>query len=355
MTSFILEHYIEGCLSVSILLPVIGILVLLLVCLTGVVWFKFTFLFGVVFPYAASFIFISGCIYRVVIWARSPVPFCIPTVCGQQRSLLWIKSDKVQSPFTSWGLIRRMASEIVFFRSLFRNDKTELKKGQILSNDASRLLWLGGLVFHWSIFIILVRHLKLFVEPVPRYTVFLQNIDGMFQFGSLNFYLTDVFILLSLLFLLLRRIVSSRMRLISIFTDYFALYLILAILVSGVLMKYVYKADVMSIKRMVMGMLAFKPFVIADMSPVFYVHIFFVCVLLIYFPFSKLMHLGGVFLSPTRNLKNDSRAKRHVNPWDYPVKVHTYEEWENEFRSALKEAGLPVEKRKIRKSKEDNG
>jgi len=67
-------------------------------------------------------------------------------------------------------------------------------------------------------------------------------------------------------------------------------------------------------------------------------------VLLAYFPFSKLMHAPGVFLSPTRNLANDSRAKRHINPWSYPVKVHTYEEYEDEFRDAMKEAGLPVEK-----------
>jgi hypothetical protein len=56
------------------------------------------------------------------------------------------------------------------------------------------------------------------------------------------------------------------------------------------------------------------------------------------------MHLAGVFLSPTRNLRNDSRERRHINPWNYPVKVHTYEEYEEEFRDKMIEAGLPVEK-----------
>ncbi|MEK7730415.1 MAG: menaquinol oxidoreductase, partial [Planctomycetota bacterium] len=60
--------------------------------------------------------------------------------------------------------------------------------------------------------------------------------------------------------------------------------------------------------------------------------------------FSKLMHMGGVFLSPTRNLANTSRMKRHVNPWNYPVDVHTYEEWEDEYRDKMKAAGLPLEK-----------
>ena len=57
-------------------------------------------------------------------------------------------------------------------------------------------------------------------------------------------------------------------------------------------------------------------------------------------------NLGGVFLSPTRNMANDNRANRHVNPWDYPVKVHTYAEYEDEFRDVMKAAGMPLEKDK---------
>jgi len=69
-----------------------------------------------------------------------------------------------------------------------------------------------------------------------------------------------------------------------------------------------------------------------------------VSVLIAYIPFSKITHMAGVFLSPTRNLSNNSRFKRHINPWNYPVPVHTYEEYEEEFRDKMIEAGLPVEK-----------
>ena len=69
-----------------------------------------------------------------------------------------------------------------------------------------------------------------------------------------------------------------------------------------------------------------------------------VSVLLAYFPFCKLIHMAGVFLSPTRNLANSNRRVRHINPWDYPVKVHTYEEYEDELRDKMKAAGIPVEK-----------
>ena len=33
-----------------------------------------------------------------------------------------------------------------------------------------------------------------------------------------------------------------------------------------------------------------------------------------------------------------------MNPWNYPVKVHTYEEYEDEFREKMIGVGLPVDK-----------
>ena len=330
----------------KILYPLFATSILILIAIIGVEFLRLYTLFGTIIPCIACIVFLAGFIYKVIIWARSPVPFCIPTVCGQQKSLPWIKSNNTQSPSTTWGVIWRMASEILLFRSLFRNDKAELKGTQRLTYDSNKLLWLGGLTFHWSLLIILVRHLRLFTEPVPQYIIFVQNIDGMFRLGSPTFYMSDIFIFIALMYLLFRRIVFPRTRLISLFSDYFVLFLVLGITISGFLMRHFYKVDIYAVKRIIMGILTFKPLTIGDMGLIFYIHIFLACILFAYFPFSKLMHAGGVFLSPTRNLKNDSRMKRHINPWNYPVKVHTYEEWEHEFRGALKEAGLPVERKK---------
>jgi len=93
-----------------------------------------------------------------------------------------------------------------------------------------------------------------------------------------------------------------------------------------------------------MGWVTLKPVVPEGINIIFYIHLFLVSTLLIYFPMSKLMHMAGVFLSPTRNLANTNRAEMHVNPWNYPVKVHTYHEYEDDFRDKMKAAGLPVEK-----------
>ena len=120
--------------------------------------------------------------------------------------------------------------------------------------------------------------------------------------------------------------------------------LLIGIGVTGVLMRYVVRVDVINIKVLTHGLVTGKPFIAESINSLFFVHLFLITVLISYFPFSKLMHMGGVFLSPTRNMTGNTRAVRHVNPWNYPVKVHTYQEYEDEFREHMIEAGLPVDK-----------
>ena len=122
------------------------------------------------------------------------------------------------------------------------------------------------------------------------------------------------------------------------------LFLIIGIALTGALTRYVVRVDVVSIKELAMGLATFHPVVPDNISTWFFIHLFLVCVLFAYFPFSKLMHLGGIFLSPTRNMVNNNRRVRHVNPWNYPVKTHSYQEYEDDFREQMIECGLPVEK-----------
>src|SRR6056297_206336 len=83
-------------------------------------------LFGIVIPYLAVACFVFGFSWRVVCWAQSPVPFRIPTTCGQQSSLPWIKQSKVENPSSTLGVIVRMAFEVLLFRSLFRNTQMDV-------------------------------------------------------------------------------------------------------------------------------------------------------------------------------------------------------------------------------------
>jgi nitrate reductase gamma subunit len=310
-------------------------------------------LFGIIIPYIAVILFIVGFIYRVMNWSRSAVPFRIPTTGGQHKSLPWLKHAQFDSPVTRWQVVVRMALEILTFRSLFRNTRMKLKEGGRLSYQLEVFLWVGALAFHYAFLAVLIRHLRFFTEPVPFFVQLVENIDSffrfeflfpVFQFGLPGVFVSGIVLLLAVAYLFSRRILIPQIRYISLASDYFPLILIFGIALTGILMRYVTKIDVTAAKELTMGLVTFRWTIPEGVGSVFYIHLFFVSVLLAYFPFSKLMHLGGIFLSPTRNLTTDTRARRHVNPWNYPVPVHTYEEYEDEFREKMVEAGLPVEK-----------
>lgn len=301
-------------------------------------------LFGVIIPYAAFVIFIIGIIYRVLMWAARPVPFRIPTTAGQQKSFPWIKQNKIDNPSTALGAFIRMVFEVLLFRSLFRNTRTELRSGPVLSYASSKWLWIAALAFHYSFLIILLRHLRLFTEPVLPFVKTLEILDSFFQVWVPLLYITDLVLIGAVTYLFLRRVLIPQLRYISLPADYFPLFLILGIGVTGGLMRYFYKVNVVGIKELTMGLINFSPKIPEGIGVLFYIHLFLVSTLFAYFPFSKLTHMAGVFLSPTRNLANNNREKMHVNPWNYPVKVHTYEEYEEDYRHYMKEAGLPVEK-----------
>jgi nitrate reductase gamma subunit len=296
----------------------------------------------IVVPYTAFAVFLAGFCWRVVVWALSPVPFRIPTTCGQQKSLPWIKASWLENPSTGRGALARMALEILLFRSLFRNSRAELYEGRYVFGE-DKYLWLSSLAFHWALLIIVLRHLRFLVEPVPSFVLAIERVDRFFQIGAPALYLSDIVALCSLAYLLLRRLRDPLLRYLSLPADYFALTLLLSIAVSGVIMRYWTRVDVVAAKRLALGWVTLHPFVPDGLGGMFRVHLLLVSALLAYFPFSKLMHMGGVFLSPTRNLANNNRMKRHINPWNSPVKTHSYPEWEHEFSDKMTAAGIPLD------------
>ena len=304
-------------------------------------------LFGIVLPYIAIIVFMVGFVLRIVDWAKSPVPFCIPTTGGQQKSLPWIKNNPWDNPYDNKGVVMRMVFEVLTFRSLFRNTSVKLQQeGPKVAYSSEKFLWLFALMFHYCFLVILIRHLRFFLAPVPWAVHVTEFFDSIMQIGLPVMYQTDALIVLGLFFLLARRVFDGKVRYISLMQDYFPLLLIIAIALSGIWMRYVVKVDVIAVKELAMGLVTLHPHLPKEaIDPSVYVHLTLVCALFIYFPFSKLMHMGGVFLSPTRVVPNMSRRAMWVNPWNDPtVKPHSYEAYEDDFREKMIEAGLPVEK-----------
>jgi nitrate reductase gamma subunit len=167
----------------GIILSFISVLVLLIIPFVGMQVANLQVLFGVIIPYAAMLIFLVGVVGRLILWSFSPVPFRIPTTAGQQKSLPWIKPNKLENPSSSAGVFGRMVLEVLLFRSLFKNSTMEYREGPRVTYEWEKWLWLSALLFHYAFAVVLVRHLRFFTEPVPAFVNLIEFLDGFMQTG----------------------------------------------------------------------------------------------------------------------------------------------------------------------------
>lgn len=223
--------------------------------------------------YFATTIFVVGLAHKIRLYARTPAPLKIPTT---------------PAPITTMGVVARIAREVVFFESLFK---------------ACKWTWLFGWVFHAALLLVVLRHLRYFTEPVWYWVNWVQSFGLYAGFAMVA----------GLVGLEVRRIAVDRVRYISAPSDHLMLMLLIGIAGTGLMMKYVAHTDILSLKAFILGLMYFdwQP-IPAD--PVLLVHLSLVLVLMIIFPFSKLLHAPGLFFSPGRNQADNSREKRYVSP-----------------------------------------
>ena len=89
------------------------------------------------------------------------------------------------------------------------------------------------------------------------------------------------------------------------------LALLIGIGLTGLAMKYVAHTDIVAVKAFFLGLMYFdwQPLP-ADLT--LNLHLLLVALLMIVFPFSKLLHAPGIFFSPTLNQIDNPREKRHL-------------------------------------------
>ena len=208
-------------------------------------------------------------------YAVTPAPLKIPTT---------------PAPTTQSGVVLRMAREVIFFESLFKSNKW---------------IWLFGWTFHMALWLVIIRHLR---YTIPGNTPWL--LDFLQPFGKY----AGFAMVLGLLGLWARRFLVDRVRYISNPSDHLILALIVAIGLSGLMMKFVAHTDVVAVKVFMSGLWTFRIGTLPS-DPVILVHLALVITLMIIFPISKLLHAPGLFFSPSRNQVDNPREQRHIAPW----------------------------------------
>jgi nitrate reductase gamma subunit len=303
----------------------------------------FPFLFGAVLPLLALVVFLAGFAGKILVWAASPAPFPIALSGGQQRSLDEIPPQRLEAPPGPFWAACRVGLEVLCFRSLLRNSQARETPGKGLVYPPAPGLWLAALVFHYMLLLILLRHLRFFLDPAPAGLGLLLSLDGFFQMGAPRLYLSDGAFLLALAFLLGRRLLEPRLRGLSLPGDYFPLLLLAALAGTGLYLRHGGQEDTAALKAFAMGLVSLRPAPPEGAGPVLFMHLAYASALLFCFPCSKLMHMGGIFLSPTRAAANNSRERRRVNPWNRPRSFRTYARYEEDFRGSMAAAGPPLD------------
>jgi nitrate reductase gamma subunit len=133
-------------------------------------------------------------------------------------------------------------------------------------------LWLGEWVFHASFLLVLARHLRFFLNPVPLWVWFFQT-PGL---------IAGYILPLALLYILGIRLLSKQEKYASP-ANMFLLGLVLGISAIGVLMHSLFKPDLVDVKMFIFGIMSFAPAVVPG-SVLFLAHFSLVLVLVSFLP-----------------------------------------------------------------------
>jgi nitrate reductase gamma subunit len=222
------------------------------------------FLIGGVLPYFVIPAFVAGMGYRFWVWSKTPQPAKLTL-------------------FPAAKTFRGVLAESFFFPSLFRGD---------------RVLWFFAWLFHSTLALVFVGHIRVFSSAIDRILksagMSPEAIDLM---SSRVGGLAGVILLATGLLLLLRRLGISRVREISRVPDFLAPLLLVILIITGDLLRFTTPFDLEQTRHWAASLLRLSPLV--PNNGMFLLHLTLAQILILFIPFSKILHFGGIFFTQT--------------------------------------------------------
>jgi nitrate reductase gamma subunit len=228
----------------------------------------FSYLVAGIMVYLALGMFVIGMAYQIFKWFRVP----------QSR----VRTGYFPKPDTSEERWVKMAEDSFVFPQVVRFDPW---------------MWVFTVLFHLGLLGAFVGHLRLIQEFTPL--VSLLGSKGMDRFASWSGGFMGVILMAGLLYYLLRRL-TFPYRALSVPEDYLLLVLLILTVIMGNLMRFFGDIDVGDYRAYLQSLIIFRPSfppALADSSTkwALILHVLFANLVLILFPFSKLIHVIATF------------------------------------------------------------
>jgi nitrate reductase gamma subunit len=221
------------------------------------------FFIGGILPYIVIPIFVVGMIYRFRVWIAAPQP------------------GKMTLFPAGGSTFREVLAETFLFPSLFRGDRT---------------LWFFAWIFHATLALVFLGHIRVFSDFIDAILASAgmskQGIDSM---SGLAGGVAGIILLASALLLLLRRITLERVREITRIPDVLAPLLLVGIIATGDWLRFVGHFDLGETRIWTASLLTFSPVVLNN--GIFTLHLALAQALIVFIPFSKILHFGGIFFT----------------------------------------------------------
>lgn len=224
----------------------------------------FTIIVGTVLPYIAVVAFVGGIFYRLSVWKKAPQP-----------------GKLTLYPSKGWRFTSALI-EAVLFPSIYKSDK---------------LFWVLAWSFHAALVLAFLGHFRVVTSLVDT-TLFTfgLSIEGINLLSAVGGGIAGIALIISISAIFLRRTFLTRVREISGIPDFFALFLLVAVIATGNFMRFhAGNIDLSETRTWAFSLLSFSP--VAPAHPAVLAHAFAAELLFLYIAFSKLMHFGGFFFT----------------------------------------------------------